>query len=174
MAYGVLHGSGISLYDLYSLAKDIAEGNIGLPLASRDGSMLAARNGEAILAWNPLYGEGSVLESKIYAVQSDRIRGLAAAPLLTADGKEIADRNGTAIFAYSVQGGQERGNGREVTEAVAGVMRVVDANRRECLEGLYELTASLIRGTAVAPLLAANGEQICDRGRVALAAVRHF
>lgn len=174
MAYGAMHGGGVSLYDLMALAEDIESGIIGTPLAASSGLCLATRNGEALLACSSLCGEGSAFANELYSFQAERIRGQAAAPLLTAKGEEITDHNGTVIFAQSIHSEREHENDHAVTEAVAAVMRIMDANRRECLEELYGLAANLIRGIAAAPLLTANGEQICDRNCIALAAVKNL
>ena len=99
MAYGAMHGGGVSLFDLMALAADIESGIIGTPLAASNGLCLATRNGEALLACNSLCGDGSPFANELYAIQSNLIRGIAVAPLLTASGEQLCDRNCVALAA---------------------------------------------------------------------------
>lgn len=101
------------------------------------------------------------------------ISGHISAPLTTADGVSIATSSGDEIEAYFAPVEQKRDDSA-IASAVAGVVRIIEANKQERLNEIYEITANLIRGTVVVPLFTANGEQICDRNRVALAAVRNL
>lgn len=117
------------------------------------------------------FNTGGASTYDLYRLAAGAISGHISAPLTTTEGVMIATRDGVEILAHIVRTEHERDES-VIASAVAGVVRTMEADKRECLDGLYELTANLIRGCAITPLLTANGEQIGNRNRIALAAVK--
>lgn len=104
MAFGVLNGGGVSLYDLYNMADDIRRGFTGVPLAAMSGVPVATRTGEGIVARIPMDYEkaGAALDAAAGALSTlarDIITGSVALPLASHGGDEIAARDGAVVMA---------------------------------------------------------------------------
>lgn len=105
MAFGVLNGGGVSLYDLYNMADEIRQGFMGVPLANRSGAPIAMQTGEGLVARIALDYEraGAAVGAAAQALSvlaHEIITGSVALPLTNHSGEEIAARDGACIMAH--------------------------------------------------------------------------
>lgn len=105
MAYGILHGGTVSLFDLYSFAEDIRRGQVSEPLSDEKGITLATQNGEGLLTVTALDQSSRSEVAEAIAEVKDEIMtalftGQVALPLHLSNGEELGSRDGNALVAY--------------------------------------------------------------------------
>ena len=99
------------------------------------------------------------------------ISGYINASLTTADSVIITTQNGKQISAHTIHQEHERDDAA-LTSAIAGIIRMVDANRNEYFADKYTFASDVMRGIVSAPLTTANGNQIRLNGGEPLLAYR--
>ena len=105
MQYGTVTGGSVSLYDLYELAGDIANGGINLPFATNTGLLLATQNGEGLSIVRRTENASKTYVDTAIASMKDEIMtaimtGTITLPLHTKAGEEIACQDNVTIAAY--------------------------------------------------------------------------